>query len=90
MAIAEPLDPMERIGPGLTVVEASAGTGKTYAISSIAVRALAEGQSGVMVALDPPEIRAVPLDEAVKDIRQVPLDGDLMETARSLGINFGD
>ena len=41
--MAEPLDPMERIGPGLTVVEASAGTGKTYAISSIAVRALAEG-----------------------------------------------
>ncbi len=41
--MAEPLNPMERIGPGLTVVEASAGTGKTYAISSIAVRALAEG-----------------------------------------------
>ncbi|MGA0312648.1 MAG: UvrD-helicase domain-containing protein, partial [Ilumatobacteraceae bacterium] len=41
--MAERLDPMVAIAPGLTVVEASAGTGKTHAISSLAVRALAEG-----------------------------------------------
>ena len=41
--MAEPLDPMMALAPGLTVVEASAGTGKTHAISSLAVRALAEG-----------------------------------------------
>ncbi len=41
--MSEPLDPMVALAPGLTVVEASAGTGKTHAISSLAVRALAEG-----------------------------------------------
>jgi phosphofructokinase-like protein len=55
-----------------------------------AIRLADEGRFGCMVALDPPEILAVPLDEAVKDIRNVPLDGDLVDTARSIGINFGD
>jgi 6-phosphofructokinase 1 len=55
-----------------------------------AVRALAQGQAGVMVALDPPGVRYVPLAEATERIRTVPLDGDLLLTARDLGISFGD
>ena len=42
------------------------------------------------VALQPPDIRGVPLDEAVGDVRGVALDGDLMDTARRLGTSFGD
>ncbi len=49
-----------------------------------------EGRFGCMVALDPPEVRAVPLAEAVATIKRVPLDGDVVRTARSLGISFGD
>jgi 6-phosphofructokinase 1 len=55
-----------------------------------AVRALDAGKSGIMVALDPPTVRYVPLDEATERIKTVPLDHDLVLTARDLGISFGD
>jgi 6-phosphofructokinase 1 len=55
-----------------------------------AVRCAAAGQFGVMVALDPPEIRAVPLDQAIAQIRRVPPDSDTVRTARDLGVSFGD
>ena len=54
------------------------------------MRALAEGHSGVMVALDPPTVRYVPLAEATRRMKSVPLDCDTMVTARELGISFGD
>ena len=55
-----------------------------------AVRALEEGQSGIMVALDPPNVNYVPLEEVAGRMRAVPLDCDTMMTARDLGICFGD
>jgi 6-phosphofructokinase len=55
-----------------------------------AVRALDEGQSAVTVSLDPPRVRYEPLKEAVRRMKTVLLDGDTMETARDLGICFGD
>lgn len=55
-----------------------------------AVRAIDEGENGVMVALRPPEVVYVPLSEATRNLKTVPLDGDTMNTARDLGINFGD
>jgi ATP-dependent phosphofructokinase / diphosphate-dependent phosphofructokinase len=55
-----------------------------------AVRALEEGQSGVMVALDPPDVNYVPLEEATRRMKTVPLDCDTMLAARDLGICFGD
>ncbi len=55
-----------------------------------AVRALAEGQSGVMVALDPPTVRYVPLKKVAGRMKRVPLDCDMMLTGRELGICFGD
>ncbi len=55
-----------------------------------AVRALDEGMSGIMVALDPPTVRYVPLDQISTKMRTVDLDSDTMATARDLGICFGD
>lgn len=55
-----------------------------------AVRALDEGQNGVMVALDPPTVRYVPLEEATNRMKTVPIDCDSILTARDLGISFGD
>jgi 6-phosphofructokinase 1 len=55
-----------------------------------AVRALAEGQNGVMVALDPPIVRYVPLAEATNRMKTVPIDCDIILTARDLGVSFGD
>jgi 6-phosphofructokinase 1 len=43
-----------------------------------------------MVALDPPRVRYVPLAAATRRLKTVPLDSDLMHTARELGISFGD
>ena len=55
-----------------------------------AVRALDEGEDGVMVSLDPPDVIYVPLAEATRRMKNVPPDCDTMLTARDLGINFGD
>ena len=55
-----------------------------------AVRLIAEGKFGHMVALDPPTIVAVPLDEALAAPKRVPLDSDSIATARDLGISLGD
>ena len=55
-----------------------------------AVRALAEGRSGVMVALDPPTVRYVPLEQVTRRMKLVPLGCDSILTARELGICFGD
>jgi hypothetical protein len=42
-----------------------------------------------MVALDPPEVLAVPLREAIATLKSVPREGDVVSTARRLGISFG-
>src|SRR5512136_2287139 len=55
-----------------------------------AVRALAEGQSNVMVALDPPTVRYVPLKKVAGRMKNVPLGCDTILTGRELGICFGD
>ncbi len=55
-----------------------------------AVEMAARGDFGCMVALDPPDIRAVPLKEAIASTKLVPVEGDVMQTARNLGIGFGD
>jgi len=55
-----------------------------------AVRALAEGESGIMVALDPPTVNYVPLAQIAGRMKQVPLDCDTILTGRDLGTSFGD
>ena len=55
-----------------------------------AVYALSHGMNGVMVALKPPKVDFVPLEEAVAQLRLVPLDGEAVLGARTLGICFGD
>ncbi len=55
-----------------------------------AVRTVREGQTGVMVALDPPTVKTVPLAEAVAKMKGVPLDCDTILTARSMGTCLGD
>lgn len=55
-----------------------------------AVRALADGRTGVMVALNPPHIDYVPLELAVSRQRLVPTDGNAVITARTLEVTFGD
>ena len=55
-----------------------------------AVRALAEGKGGVMVALADRGIATVALAEVAGRTKTVPTDSDTVMTARELGICFGD
>ncbi len=57
---------------------------------SAAIELVAAEHFGCMVALDPPEVKAVPLTDAVSELKRVPVDGDVIRTARALGISFGD
>jgi len=55
-----------------------------------AVRALEEGQNGVVVVLTPPTVNYIPLSDVSNRMRLVPVDCDTILTARDLGISFGD
>lgn len=55
-----------------------------------AVRIVGERKFGTMVALDPPHIKAVPLEKIIGRIKNVPLDSDKIKTAREIGISLGD
>ena len=57
---------------------------------SAAVRLAEQERWGTMVAFDPPEMTAVPLEEAIASVKHVPVDSDVVATARDLGISFGD
>ena len=57
---------------------------------SRAMELLFEGKFGYMVAYHPPDIVAVPLDDIVGRTRNVPLDSDVIRTARAMGISLGD
>ena len=55
-----------------------------------AVRAVADEKWGHMVALQTPHIVTIPIEEALREVKRVDITHDLVTTARSLGISFGD
>lgn len=55
-----------------------------------AVRFIEEKKFGTMAALRSSEIVPVPLEEAIGHMKSIPIDSDIILTARSLGISFGD
>lgn len=59
-------------------------------LGSEAVRLIAAGKIGHMVALRGERIESLPIAEAVSRPKLVPLDGDLIRTARALGLCLGD
>jgi ATP-dependent phosphofructokinase / diphosphate-dependent phosphofructokinase len=54
-----------------------------------ALQALKAGKNGVMVAFVPPDIKFVPLVEAINKVRTVPADSLFVKIAQSLGIFLG-
>jgi 6-phosphofructokinase 1 len=56
---------------------------------SCAVRSIANGERGVMVALQAGDVVTVPITDAIKNIKTVPPNGQLVRTARDTGISFG-
>jgi phosphofructokinase-like protein len=55
-----------------------------------AVELLRRREFGTMVAFAPPHIIALPLEQVVGKTRTVPADFDLLETAKAMGVTFGD
>jgi ATP-dependent phosphofructokinase / diphosphate-dependent phosphofructokinase len=55
-----------------------------------AVRAIAEGKTGQMVALQTPHIVTIPIEEALRETKRVDVRHDVVQTARATGISFGD
>ena len=60
------------------------------AYGAAAVRTLLSGGDGVMLAFDPPEVRGIPMREALSRVRAVPARSELVQVARALGIFLGD
>ena len=54
-----------------------------------AVRAVKAGNYGSMVAFVPPDMKFVPLSQAINKVRTVPADSEFMQIASSLGIFLG-
>lgn len=54
-----------------------------------AVELLANGQFAQMVALRGTEIHAVPLESAIRQLKRVDPDGEMVRAAESVGISFG-
>ncbi|HUR35392.1 MAG TPA: ATP-dependent 6-phosphofructokinase [Vicinamibacterales bacterium] len=55
-----------------------------------AVELIRQGDFGKMVAFAPPNIVGRPLADVVGRQRTVPLDSDILVTAKALGVSFGD
>src|SRR5262249_18488365 len=55
-----------------------------------AARLIREGAFGRMVALMPPDVESLPIREAIGQRRIVPVDSDIIESAREIGISFGN
>ncbi len=73
-------------GGSPTVVDRQLGLG----YGAGAVRGLNNDQSGVMVVFQPPDLKFVPMTEAINTIRTVPVDSEFIRLARSLGISLGN
>jgi phosphofructokinase-like protein len=55
-----------------------------------AVRAVADGRWGEMVALQSPHIVTIPIADVLRQPKRVDPNGDLVMTARAIGTSFGD
>jgi ATP-dependent phosphofructokinase / diphosphate-dependent phosphofructokinase len=73
-------------GGSITAVDRQLGIG----YGAAAVRAIQQNQTGTMVSLQPPELKFVPLADAINKFRTVPSDSVFMQVARSLGVALGD
>jgi 6-phosphofructokinase 1 len=72
-------------GGNPTVVDKQLGLG----YGAGAVRALNDGQNGVMVVFQPPDLKFVPISEAINKFRTVPVNSEFVKIAQDLGISLG-
>ena len=54
------------------------------------VHLISEGSFGRMVCLKTPGIASVPLEDAVKQLKKVSIELDMVRAAKAIGVSFGD
>jgi ATP-dependent phosphofructokinase / diphosphate-dependent phosphofructokinase len=59
-------------------------------LGAAAARLIRKAAFGRMVALIPPDVESVPIREAIGRRKVVPVDSDIIESAREIGISFGN
>lgn len=59
-------------------------------LGAAAVRAIEHGERNCMVAYQSARIVTVPLERAIREMKSVPLDSDIILSARELGVSLGD
>ena len=55
-----------------------------------AAKAALRGENDVLVCLRNDKVETVPIEEAIRVLKKVDVDGDLVDAARAVGISFGD
>ncbi|NSW83014.1 MAG: 6-phosphofructokinase [Syntrophothermus sp.] len=55
-----------------------------------ATKALKAGNYGSMVSLQGSVVTTVPLEDAIGELKKVPVDHEMIQVARAVGISFGD
>jgi len=55
-----------------------------------AARLIRKGAFGRMVSLMPPEVESIPIRDAIGQRKVVPVDSDVIQSAREIGISFGN
>lgn len=55
-----------------------------------ATKALKDGNYGAMVSLQGSAVTTVPLEDAIGELKKVPVDHEMIQVARAVGISFGD
>ena len=59
------------------------------AYGAAAIQALENGNNGAMVAFVPPDVKFVPLADAINKVRTIPAESMFFQVANSLGIYVG-
>src|SRR4030095_7535846 len=57
-------------------------------VGAAARRLVKKGAFGRMVALLPPDVESVPIREAIGRLKTVPIDNDIVQSARDIAISF--
>lgn len=62
----------------------------TTRFGAAAVNLVADGKFGIMVNLGGPEDKGIPLLSVAGRLRHVPVDGELVNIAKNIGVSFGE
>lgn len=62
----------------------------TTRFGAAAVKLVDTAQFGKMVNIDGPEAVGIPLSAILEKIRSVPVEGEMLQLARELGVSFGE